>query len=185
MEAHEIVGQVHGKYPKLTHRLSLITGKCKELFASHHREPKTRNRLQSGNPSPVLHYIEYIHLNEAAERGAGQMMANRTHESLMAEFAECSLAEADIHEHIIEENSDVLKWLARFDIVSATPKQLAAFERECGESIDALQDAMSGARAARRQKELDGPSGDLRRKAATATIRKFSVNGAGVNGVKG
>lgn len=153
MEAHQIVKQVHEAYPTLVRKLSRILGRCEELFHSHGRIPKTRNPLQSGNVSPVTHYIEYCHQYEAGEPGAGKMLNNRVHASLTAEFTECDLTEAEIHESLIDEHCDVDKWLVRFDIAHATPNQLIAFERECADHMEALSRALSKARAERRRKE--------------------------------
>ena len=72
MEAHEIVKQIHDAFPKSPAKVARIIGKCDELIKSHHREPKSRNPLSSGNCSPVTHYMEYVHQNEAAERGAAR-----------------------------------------------------------------------------------------------------------------
>lgn len=158
MEAHQIVGQVHEAFPKVPDRLALLFGKTAELFRSHHREPKSRNPSQSGNTSPVTHYIEYVHRYEAAVPGAGRMLSNRVHASLTAEFDdEDILTEVEHFETIADESLDVKKWLAKYKFRDATPNQLVSLEREIGEAIDALQDALGDARHTRRLKEAGIP----------------------------
>jgi len=155
MQAHEIVNQVQSAYKGIAAKLALFTGKSEELFRSHGREPKSRNPLQSGNVSPVTAYIEYVHKYQAAHRGAGQTLNARVHASLNAEFAECdmSVSAIDLHENLIDEHCDVQKWLARFQMDTATAKQLAVFELECDEAMDALLAAKARARSAKRLKE--------------------------------
>lgn len=154
MEPHQIIGQVHEAFPSLTTKVARIAGVSAETIRSHHREPKSRNPNSSGNTSPVTHYIEYVHRNEAAERGAGRMMANRVHASLISEMDEDDgLSQAEHFDAIADENCDVQKWLGRFQIDTATPNQLIAFERECSEAIEALLAAKASARKARRLKE--------------------------------
>lgn len=153
MEAHEIVGRVHKAFPQVPRRAAMATGKTEELYRSHHREPKTRNAMSSGNCSPVTHIIEYCVLYECAQTGAGQALINEIHASLTAEFMESTKPQADLAEAVLIESCDVNRWLVRFSIDTATPNQLAAFERECAENIDALSAAMARARSMRRQKE--------------------------------
>jgi hypothetical protein len=154
MDSHLIVGQIHDAFPKLPEKLARIKGVTPETIRSHHREPKSRNPMASGNASPVTHYIEYVYQNEAAERGSGRMLANRVHSSLIAEMDEDDgLSQADHFDAISDQNCDVAKWLGRFKIDTATPNQLVAFERECSEAIEALLAAKTSARKARRLKE--------------------------------
>lgn len=153
MEPHEIIHQLQQEFPKLPKRLSQITSKCAETYRSHGREPKSRNPLQSGNCSPVTHYMEYVHQNEAAAPGAGKMLSDKVHRSLCAEFSDCDLTETDIHLSLIDEHSDCMRWLVNFNLEDATPNQLIAFERECAELQKVTADAMAKARATRRRKE--------------------------------
>lgn len=154
MEAHQIVEQVHNAFPKLPQKVARIKGVSDEMIRSHHREPKSRNPFASGNTSPVTHYIEYVHQNEAGERGAGRMLANRVHASIIADMDEDEgLSQADHMDAIVDETCDVTKWLGRFKIEDATPSQLAAFEQECSEAMEKLLSAKSKARSVRRQKE--------------------------------
>jgi hypothetical protein len=154
MDAHLIVKQVHDAYPKVPEKMAMLLGKTAETFRSHHREPKSRNPLQTGNTSPVTHYIEYVHRNEAAVPGAGRMMNNRVYASLNSEFDEDDgISQEDLHENLLDEACDVNKWLAKFDLEHATPNQLIVFERECDEAVDAINAAKSKARSLRRQAE--------------------------------
>lgn len=154
MEAHELVGQIHEAFPNLSTKVARIAGVSAETIRSHHREPKSRNPNCSGNTSPVTHYIEYVHRNEAAERGAGRMLANRVHASLISEMDDDDgLSHAEHSDLIADESCDVQKWLGRFQIETATPNQLIAFERECSENIEVLLAAKASARKSRRLKE--------------------------------
>lgn len=153
MQAHQIIKDVHEAFPKAVRNLAKITGKSEELFHSHGREPKTMNPLQSGNKSPVTHFIEYCYQHEAAEPASGLMLINRVHESLTAEFTECDLTQNELHENLVDEQADVMRWLINFEFADATPNQLIAFERECSELIEKAADAMAKARSTRRTKE--------------------------------
>lgn len=150
MQPHELVKEVHEAYPKLPHKAAIITGKSDEIFRSHHREPRTRNPLQSGNVSPVTAFVEYVHLYEAAAPGAGMMLVNRCHSSLIAEFTDCDINEDVLHEELIDEGGDVQKWLVRCDIDTATARELTLFEFEVQENIDKLQELLAKARARKR-----------------------------------
>ncbi len=154
MQAHEIVKQIHDAFPGLPQKLEMITGKSAEWWNSHHREPKSRNPLQTGNVSPVTHYIEYVHQNEAAKPGSGHMMNNRVHAALNADFiADDLVTETELQIDTINEVADVHRWFAEFDFDDATPNQLATFERDCGDVIDAMHANIAKARAVRRQIE--------------------------------
>lgn len=157
MEPHEIVNQVLTAFKGIPDKLSRFTGKTAELFRSHGREPKSRNPASSGNTSPVTNYMEYIHQYEAAERGAGKMLNNRVHASLDAEFSADDMLtpQSDLHIQVEDETCDVRKWLTKFRISDASEKNLAAFELECDEAIDALNDAKAKARATRRVRQSE------------------------------
>lgn len=154
MEAHEIVAEVHDAFPNLPAKVARLKGVSAETIRSHHREPKTHNPLSSGNASPVTHYIEYIHQNESAERGAGRMLNNRVHASLNADFdSDDGHDQSELHEAILDEGCDVNKWLAKHDLNHATSRQLKTFETECDEAVEAILEAKSKARAIRRRME--------------------------------
>lgn len=157
-EAHEIVKSVQSAYRKVVKGMARITGKSEEWFYSHGREPKTQNPLQSGNNSAVTDFMLYARQYEAADQGAGRCLNNRVHAALDAEFSEQDLfhvEQSDLHVGVIDETSDVQKWLARFEIESATRKELVDFEDECEQAIEAIQTAQSHARAARRIIEME------------------------------
>lgn len=155
MEAHQIVSQIHSAYPKLIGKLARATATTEEWWRSHHREPKTRNPSQSGNVSPVTHYIDYCNQHEAVEPGSGRMLSNRVHASLTAEFDDGDhLDQEDITDIVLDEGCDVNKWLARFDMKTATERQLHYFETQCDEAIDAILRAKAKARLMRRQNKL-------------------------------
>lgn len=155
MKPHEIIKSMHEAFPKVVRKLSLITGKSEEWFHSHGREPRSSNPLQSGNKSPVTAYIEYLHQNEAAERGAGMMLNARVYASMCAEFQDPDETEQAEHfDKITDEICDVQKWLNRFKIEDATPRQLAIFDAECGEAIESIMRARAKARSVKRQKGL-------------------------------
>lgn len=154
MEAHEIIGQVHEAFPKLPVKVARIRSVSAEMIRSHHREPKSRNPLGSGNTSPVTAYMEYVHQYEGGEGGAGRMLNNRVYASINAELDEGDeIATADHFDAVAEESLDVEKWLARHDLNDATPNQIAGFEREVLENLDALNRALTDARRIRRLKE--------------------------------
>ena len=156
-EAHEIVKSVQTAYKKVVTGMARITAKSEEWFYSHGREPKTQNPLQSGNKSPVTDYMTYCRQYDAAERGAGRCLSNRVHSTLDAEFSEGDLIHTDqctLHVDVIEETSDVEKWLAQFQIDEATRKDLKAFEDECEQAMEAIIAARGRARVRIREIEM-------------------------------
>lgn len=154
MEAHQIVSQIHSAYPKLIGKLARATATTEEWWRSHHREPKTRNPSQSGNVSPVTHYIDYCNQHEAVEPGSGRMLNNRVFASLNAEFdISDDLCPVELSDAIHDEGNDVQKWLSKFRMKDASPQELLNFENQIAENIDALQDALGLSRSLRRQKE--------------------------------
>lgn len=156
MEAHEIIGQVHDAFPKLPSKVARLKGVSDELIRSHHREPKSRNPLASGNTSATTHFIQQCHEYEAAERSAGRMLANRVHASLTAEFDDGDhLDQEDITDNVLDEGCDVNKWLSRFKMETATERQLHYFETQCDEAIDAILRAKAKARSFRRLNKLE------------------------------
>lgn len=168
MEAHEFVKQTHEAFPTVIRRAALITGKTEELYRSHAREPKTRNPEQSGNVSAVTHYIEYCHLMQAAEKGAGEFLCNRVHASLNADFREFDgVIQPELEEEIVDEGCDVQKWLIKHNLDSASARELKNFEGELMDNIEKLQEALGKTRAMRRIRELENRSG-LRRVNAAA-----------------
>lgn len=105
MTAHEIIKNVQERYRGIAIKLAGVTGKCEEWFHSHGREPKTRNPLQSGNLSPVDHFMTYCRQYEACETGAGQMIAESVCAVLTAEFTPGGVTIADVH----KEAADVVQ----------------------------------------------------------------------------
>lgn len=111
--------------------------------------------MQSGNKSPVTHYMEYLYQHEAAEPGAGQFLNNRVHGAMMAEFArDIEITQAEITTGILDEGCDVQKWLAQHDLHNASEIELLEFERECEEAKASLDKATAEARSIRRQMEI-------------------------------
>lgn len=157
MEPHEIVNTVQSAFKGIAEKLSRFTGRTAELFRSHGREPKSRNPLSSGNASPVTHYIEYVHQYEAADRGAGRMLSNRVHAAIDAELSqdEVITPQSDLQVNVLKQGCDVATWLAKFDISHADTKQLAAFELECDEALDAIGEAKASARARRKVRDME------------------------------
>jgi hypothetical protein len=103
MEAHQIIANIHIKFPQLCRRASKITGKSEEFYRSHHRESKSRNPEATGNCSPLTHFLEFCHLYEAASPGAGQCLIDLLHAALTAEFAGGEpVTIADIHKETSE-----------------------------------------------------------------------------------
>jgi hypothetical protein len=155
-EAHEIVHQVLDAFKGLAVRLERITGKTSEWFSSHGREPKTRNPLQTGNPSPVTHYMQYVRQFEAGEKGAGQMLNHRVHAELDMEFADArctEIAQKEWHNGVLKESFDVLKNLNECNFADADLSQLKQMEEEGAELRDVASDYVSHIRAIRRQRE--------------------------------
>jgi hypothetical protein len=156
LQPFQIVHQVHDAFRGLAGKLSRITGKSEVWWRSHGYEPRTANPLANGNKSDVDEYVAYCELLEAAERGAGRLLNNRIYAELEMRFAENdSLTSQDaLHVDILEENCDVNKWLASKDFSTATTADLAAFENECDEAIEAITAAKSQARIIKRRLQL-------------------------------
>lgn len=154
-EAHEIIHQVLETFRKLPKKLAGITGKSAEWFSSHGREPKTQNPLQTGNLSPLSHYIQFVRQYEAAEKGAGKMLNRRVFGEIEAEFCEMSetQSQADLHAGVLKESFDVLKILGESDFAHLSLAQLAAIEEEGRQLQDAASDFVSHVRAVRRMRE--------------------------------
>ena len=156
MEAHELVHKVLETFSGLAIKLERITDKSAEWFRSHGREPKTRNPLQSGNVSPVTHYLQYLRQFEAAQDGAGKMLNRRVFYALEAEFcgedADCS--QNSLHAGVLKESFDVLKLLNESDFAELSAPQLAAIEEEGAQLRDAAADFISHVRALRQTRKL-------------------------------
>ncbi len=151
MEGYQLVKQVQERYRGIAGKLSAITAKCEEWFASHGRESKTRNPNSSGNLSAVDHYMTYCRQYEAVETGAGEMLACRVHNSLMADFQadDPKREQCEMHSEFIIEAGDVLQWLAKHKLPDASDVQLRSFEAELGDIIDKAQEMQAQARAER------------------------------------
>ncbi len=158
MEAHDIVKQVLEAFSGVAGKLSKITGKVEEWYRSHGREPKTHNPSQSGNVSPVTHYLQYVRQYQAAERGAGRMLNRRVYEELEMEMAEndCKkLTQKDLHAGVLKESFDVLSCLNECDFEQLSLVELAAMEEEGAQLRDAASSYVSHIRAIRRIKESE------------------------------
>ncbi len=157
MEAYQIVHQVLEAFKGLAVKLERITTKKAELFRSHGREPKTSNPLQSGNVSPVTHYLTYARQYEAAEPGAGKMLNRRVYAELEMEFGENSdlkLSQIELHAGVLKESFDVLKFLGESDFEHLTIPELAAIEEEGAQLRDKASEFVSHVRAIRRMREV-------------------------------
>ena len=144
----QIVSKIYAKYRGLPVKLSALNGKTDEWYASHGRVSKTDNPNQSGNLSPVDHYLRYCRLFEASDNGAGAMLNTRVYEALREEFTETEIDETDqcdIECRVIKEECDVQTWLAKFDIDTAPKRDLVQFMSECDEAVEAIMAAKSRA----------------------------------------
>lgn len=155
MEAHEIVHGVQEAHRGLAVRLARITDHSEEWFRSHGREPKSENPLQSGNASPVTHYLRYARQYEAAVAGAGKQLNRQVFAELENDFAERDPAprpatSQSLHTGILKEAFDVLRILNECDFGDVSPSELARFEREGAELRDAASDFIAHVRALRR-----------------------------------
>ena len=155
MEAYEIVHQVLETFKGLALKLERITAKKAELFRSHGREPKTHNPLQSGNVSPVTHYLLYARQYEAADKGAGKMLNRRVYAELEMEFSEadCTDSQSELHAGVLKESFDVLKCLGESNFEHLTLPELLAIEEEGAQLRDKASDFVSHIRAIRKMRE--------------------------------
>jgi hypothetical protein len=157
MEAHQIVHQILEAFKGLPVKLQRLTEKSDEWFRSHGREPKSRNPLQSGNVSAVTHYLKFVRLYEAADKGAGKMLNRRVYEELENEFTEGILntSQKEIQKHFLKEAFEFLKCLAEKDFEHATSGELAEIEQECMEVREVANDAIAHLRAIKRIRESE------------------------------
>lgn len=156
MEAHEIIKQVQESFRSVVGQLARLTGKTAEWFHSHGREPRSQNPLQSGNASPVTHYLQYVRQYEASERGAGKMLNRRIYEELEMEFSgdgEIQRCQKELHAGVLKESFDVLRDLNEQDFLNCSTHQLAAMEEEGAQLRDKASDYVSHLRAIRRIKK--------------------------------
>lgn len=155
MEAHEIVKQVQETYKKLSSQMSKLFGKSEEWWNSHGREPKTQNPIQTGNVSPVTHYIQYVRQFDAADRGAGKMLNRRVFEELEMEFGEINSQNVEQKEHhasVLKESFDVLRCLNEKDFADCTARDLAEQEEEAAQLRDVASDLVAHLRAIRKMR---------------------------------
>ena len=161
--AYEIVHIIQSSYRGLADKLARITGKSAVWWRSHGYEPRTSNPLANGNVSDAEKYITYLEQYEAAEPGAGRMLNNRIHAEMEMRFSEFDKSDqSDIHVALVEETSDVQKWLASKNFANATANELKRFEEECDENIEAIYAAKSRARAVRCRMRITKNVVDLR-----------------------
>lgn len=147
---YHIVGPVLARFKGLPMKLSELTTKAHQWWSSHGLESRTQNPLSSGNKSAVDHYLRFARLYEAGAKGAGMMLNRRVFEALEAEFTERQLDivdQQDIEVGVVDETSDIQKWLIRYDIDKAEPRNLVTFIDECKEAVDAIQTAQATATA--------------------------------------
>lgn len=156
MEAHLIIHQVQEAFRGLAVKLSRITDKSDEWFASHGREPKTRNPTQSGNVSPVTHYLKYARQFEAAQPGAGKMLNHRVHSELEMEFTESAskVSQKLLHAGLLKESFEVFTCFAERDFENSSLVELSEIEKECAELRDAAHDAIVRIRSIAKLREV-------------------------------
>ena len=155
-EAHEILEAVQDTYKRVVSRLASLTGKTTEWYSSHAREPRKLNPLQSGNVSPVTHYMQFARQYEAAEKGAGRMLNNRVHAELDMEFAEVGeidCSQKKFHAGILRESFDVLHCLNEYDFESEDLSVLKQAEEEAAQLRDEASDLVSHIRAIKKFRE--------------------------------
>lgn len=156
MEAHQIVHQVQEVFRGLAKKLSRITDKSDEWFASHGREPKTQNPTQSGNVSPVTHYLKYVRQYEAAQPGAGKMLNNRVHAELEMEFSSermIDISQKALHAGLLKESFEVFTCFTERNFSEASLLELSDIEKECAELRDKANDAIATIRAIAKVRE--------------------------------
>lgn len=144
--AFEIVHSVLDQHRGLPERLHAMNGKSAEWYRSHGRKPKTEDPIANGNVSEVEHYMRYCRKYEAGSRGAGRMLSHSVFAALESEF--CEQGEVDqvqLEISVIDETCDVQKWLAMFDIPTASRRDLVQFIDECKEAEDAIGQAKAQA----------------------------------------
>lgn len=157
MEAHEIVSAVQDKYRGLAVEMDAITDKGASTYRSHCLEPKTRNPLASGNPSPVTHFMLYARQYEKAKPGAGSDLIDLVHSELEAEFSGDSdiCSEGELQAKALKESFDVLQRLANCDFAQLSIGELLTLETDCDEMADIAILVKTNARRVRREKEME------------------------------
>lgn len=142
----EIVAHVLDQYRGLPERLHSRNGKSAEWYRSHGRRPRTEDPMANGNVSEVEHFMRYVRKYEDAAAGAGRMLSHSVYVALEAEFCgECNCDQSELECEVIDETADVQKWLARFDIDSASRRDLVQFIDECKQAEDKITAAKSAA----------------------------------------
>lgn len=138
-EAYEIVHAILEQHRGLPKKLHSMNGKSPDWYRSHGYQPKTENPLSNGNVSEVEHYMRYCRKYEAGAKGAGRMLSHSVFAALEAEFCEQGECDqTDLEVSVIDETCDVQKWLARFDIDSASKGDLGQFIDECKQAEDVI-----------------------------------------------
>jgi hypothetical protein len=157
MEAYQIIHQILVHFRGLPEKLQRITEKSDEWFSSHGREPKTRNPLQSGNVSPLTHYLKFVRLYEAADKGAGKMLNRRVYAELESEFTEniVNTSQKELQKQFLKEAFEFLKCLAEKEFEHASSGELAEIEQECMEVREVASDAIAHLRAIKRTRESE------------------------------
>ena len=165
MHPYQIVHSIFEQFKSLPKKLADMNGKSEEWYRSHGRESKTINPASSGNVSPVDHFMQYCRKFEGGIRGAGKALNSRVYAALEDEFAENERLDIDHVEMeigVIDETTDVQKWLARFDIKKASKLELMNFENQCNEAAEAIATARSQARVQILRMDLERTKGGLR-----------------------
>jgi len=149
MEPFEIVHSVLEKH-RIAEKLAGITGKSAEFFRSHGREPRSSNPLQSGNVSPVTHFMRYVRQFAACDPEAGRLLLELVASTLSAEMGpQPSVTQRDSHAALIREFADVSGQLAVAELDDLSTVDLKKFEVDVAEVRDALEQVAGHVRAVR------------------------------------
>ncbi len=153
----QIVAPILDRFRGLPARLAGMSEKSAEWYSSHGRESRTDNPVSSGNISPVDHYMRFVRMYEGGKVGAGRALNNAVHRALESEIADAdadTIPQSELSVSVLDETCDVSKWLARFNIDTATRNDLIRFETDCDEAMDTILAAKARARLARRNLEI-------------------------------
>lgn len=113
---------------------------------------KQFNPYSEEKHSPISQFIFYLWAFDAIRDDLASAVLNIVlrERSVWLPETVSPADQPDLECHIIEEQADVQKWLASFDIATASDKDLNTFDAECDEAITALMKARASARARRR-----------------------------------
>lgn len=156
MKGYTLVKKVLEKYHALPGKLSNLFGKTDTWWRSHGYELTRDNPLSNGNLSPVDHVLKMVDQYDAAERGAGKMLAEGLAEELRARFAEATetLDDRAIRRHLNKEFYEAMDELEKSDLVEKSDLELAAADGELAQIETQIGYARAHVRA--EQKKRNG-----------------------------